>query len=193
LWIHPWPTTAAIGMGTLYHFPELRSWMERGGGWAYEPQDRLTEVARHSHLVTLTPAQLAALPDKLELTSGELAHSLGSTVASAAPLACLVFPQIDLDRRELVIEKTPSQTAADVLLSQCFTPRDDSYPDWLRWRTGDEDHLEATARALIHRIVKEVPCVTLRFGDLRGDAGRRAVDGLLKLVSSTLHTRLGHR
>jgi hypothetical protein len=182
LWIHPWPITAAIGMGTLYHFPGLRSWMERGSGWMYEPQARLTHNARHDHLSTLTPAQLSALPDKLALTSEELASSLGSKVIAAAPLRCLVFPQIDLDRHDLLIEHTPPEQAAEVLLSQCWTPRDPRYPDWLRWRTVAEDDLVAGARALVDRLVAQIPCVTLRFGDLRGDAGHRAMDNLLQLM-----------
>jgi hypothetical protein len=153
--LYPWPTTSAIGMGTLYHFPGLRSWLERGGGWTYEPQGRLTEAARHEYLATLTPAQLAALPDKLELTSEELARSLGSTVHPSAPLAGLVFPQLDLDRRDVVIEEAPAGVAAEVLRSQCYTPRDKSYPDWLRWRTEAEDRLAAASRALIDRLVKE--------------------------------------
>ena len=181
LWIHPWPTTAAVGMGTLYHFPGLRSWMERGGGWAYEPQGRLTDVARHSHLGALTSSELATLPDKLELTSEELTRSLGSSIGTSAQLSCIVFPQIELGRRDVVLEKTQSQVAAETLLSQCLSIRDDSYPDWLRWRTLGQAYLASAARSLIDRIVKNTLCVSLRFGDLRGERGRRASDDLIRL------------
>jgi hypothetical protein len=183
LWIHPWPTTSAIGMGTLYHFPGLRSWLERGG-WAYEPQDCLTETASHEHLSSLTASELAALPDKLQLTSEELAGSLGSTVARAAPLECLVLPRIDIGHHGIAVEETPAEAVAELLLSQCFTPVDDGYPDWLRWRTAAEDRLAERARDLVDRLVDETPCVTLHFADLRGKPGRRALDAVRELVES---------
>lgn len=183
LWIHPWPTVSPIGMGTLYHFPALRSWMDQGG-WAYEIQDRLTESATHEQLSTLTATELAALPDKLHLTSDELARSLGSTVARAAPLECLVLPGFDLSRQSATLAATPPECAAELLLSQCFTPHDAGYPDWLGWRAAADDDLAAAAHALVSRLVESIPCVTLKFSDLRGLTGRRILDELLAVVSS---------
>ncbi|GEL98360.1 hypothetical protein [Cellulomonas terrae] len=179
----PWPTTAAIGMGTLYHFPQLRTWMERGGGWGYEPQTRLGPDARHELLRTRSPGELAAMPDKLELTAEELAGSLGARVAPHAALSCVVLPRLDLGCDEPEVRPATRQEAAAVLRSQCFTPSDDHYPDWLRWRTASEMDLRRAADDLVDRLVHEVPLATMRFGDLRGERGRRALDLLLELAS----------
>jgi hypothetical protein len=187
--IHPWPTTAAVGMGTIYHFPGLRAWMEQGG-WSYELQERLSAKARHEYLSGLTAAQLAAVPDKLDLTSWELARSLGSTVAASAPLSCLVFPQIDLSVREPVLEAMEAQRAAGILQAQCFTPHDKGYPDWLGWRMQTDEELHARVRSLVDRITGEVPCVQLRFGDLRGDAAAWASREILRLTQSPRTTQL---
>lgn len=179
-----WPTTAALGMGTIYQFPGLRRWMERGGGWSYRPQAKLTASATHGRLSRMTTAELAGVSDKLFLTPAEVASSLGSTVVGRTWLECMVLPVLDVSQSTASYEDVSRDELETLLDEQSFTPDDpDHYPDWLDLREQDSEVI-AAARSTIVEVARSVPVVRLRYGRLMPGDGRAILDELVRRATA---------
>jgi hypothetical protein len=138
--------------------------------------------ASYERFSTLSPAAVAAQPDKLQLTSAEITESLGSHVVAAARLRCLVLPQIDLSASDVMIETAPPEEARRVLLRETLTPHDSGYPDWLGVRSESEERLSQRSEELVDELVASHPCLSVRFGSLRAGGGEQ----LLRAIRSRL-------
>jgi hypothetical protein len=175
--IRSWPTTAAIGLGTVCAFEELHRWLADPGSLAYTPQDRYTSGIGLAAALALPPPERAELKDKLELTCAEVAQSFATTLCAVAPLGLIVVSSFEAGLGTTAIE---AADAEELLRGQCYTPHDPRYPDFLDLRTIAIAELERESEAQIAALVETVPAVRVRYSDGRdgGAALASYVEGM---------------
>ena len=137
---------------------------------------------RHDDIETV---RRAAGPDvKLELAPAEITELLGVPTIDAAPVRCVLLPQVDPDFDGVEVTPESPERAAAVLVEQCLTPQEEKWiTPWLVPRTRTAEELRRYAHDRIAELTRALPCLRVRYGH-GADAAHQAGKHVTELISS---------
>lgn len=177
-----WATTAKIGVGTAYASLPLREWLKSTAVFSY-PQEESTAEEREYFLRSTSDSERWSAKQKIELTPAEVTRTFGGEIQALANLDLIVFPRVTPQVDRVEVTELDESAAQAILNHQCFTPQDDSYPDWIGLRLEDIETIESRRVELVRRLSLQTPMRSVRYSS--ADDLRWAVSQQLNLGSAS--------
>jgi hypothetical protein len=167
------PTIVSLRSGTLERFPRLLA--------AGPPVERPL-LLHAAELAACAPGP-APSAERLTLSPLQLARRLGAGCTPAAPVAALLFPEIDAQQRGSRLERLAADAAARAIATSRYGVRMQPRPRTVFEELVKCERPEPRDDALVTRLAGELPCFRCRLGP---DAYEQGPDALLEALARAL-------
>ena len=175
-YVHGWPVTSALGIGTCLTSPALRPLLESGVRSRY-PQPTLDSRLDLDEFRRRGVSAMIQERVKIELTPLEVGETFGVPVIRRHKLSAVVLPKLDPSCYKPESRGIAPFEAAELLRGQALTCDNVDYPDWLHLRQISDEEIERRVSAFIDQLVLAVPAYEVRYWESKSAA--QALCGLL--------------
>jgi hypothetical protein len=182
-YVHGWPVTSALGIGTCLASPALRPLLESGIRSRY-PQPALDGRLDLGEFRRRDVSAMIQERVKVELTPLEVGETFGVPVIRRSKLSAVVLPKLDPSCSKPQLRDVAPFEAAEVLGEQALTCDHVNYPDWLHLRRRSDEETGRRVAAFVEQLVLAVPAYEMRYweGKSAAQALRSALTALKPLV-----------
>jgi hypothetical protein len=155
LHVLPFPRPCRVGLGTAYAIPSLRAVL-----------GDLASVRREQDPVLLRDGIAFGSEIKLELSPADVVRTLGVEHATAAPLAQILLPRIEIGSEAVHLARVSASELRSELEAEALVPADETTwrKPWLTTRSEDFTAMRLRAADCMARIAERVPALRVGFG-----------------------------
>ncbi|GBF75589.1 hypothetical protein PA598K_04007 [Paenibacillus sp. 598K] len=156
------PFAAAIRLGTAFQYEKIQSLLKKGTLIPLKKETK--KIQSHINAVkSLEEVEMWSIKEYIELLPSEIACSLDSKVVPIAKLGVLIFPIISQEYKEPIIRDVDYQYIKTVFLRECFTFKEDSYPDRFDIVNQSKTDVQNRVLELAQTISRTCICLEIKY------------------------------